>query len=269
MKKIFQIKEERSGDLIQPMLQIRAGENHFSAAITDHASGELERLVYYLDPEGISVGALREVIDQEIAAAISFYQVIICYDFPGHALVPSNGFRQEEASLFQPAATPASVVITESIPEWQLYNVYPVPVELHQYFNSRFPTAQYRNQFTAGLKKLELSSREGSLLIDIRHHDFSVMAAKAGKLLLAQTYEYSVPDDIIYYLLRICRQFELSQQEVVLNLSGLIDQDSALYKELFQYFIHLGFRDSSWKGLGRDFPAHFFTSLNDIEQCVS
>lgn len=269
MKKVFQIDDGSTAQLIQPVLNIRIGENHFSAAITDQASAGLSRLFYYLDPEGISVLALKEIMNQELGTTENYYQVKICYDFPGHALVPVSGFRQDEASLFQPIAVPATVVITEAIPEWQLYNVFPVPADLHQFLTERFPNARFRNQFTAGLKQLDAAREGGSLLIDIRHHDFSVMVARTGKLLLAQSYAYSVPDDIIYYLLKICSQFELAQTEVMASVSGLIDQDSALYKELYQYFIHIEFRDNPWKGMGRDYPLHFFTSLNDIQQCVS
>jgi Protein of unknown function (DUF3822) len=85
--------------------------------------------------------------------------------------------------------------------------------------------------------------------------------------LLAQTYSYTAPEDIVYYLLRIVQQFALSAEEVTVILSGLIDKESALYKELYQYFLQIELRSVSWNT--GDYPAHFFSSLNDLARCES
>jgi hypothetical protein len=92
--------------------------------------------------------------------------------------------------------------------------------------------------------------------------------AKDSKLILAQSFPYSTPEDVVYYLLKACQQFSLSQKEVSVHLSGLIDKQSSLFKELYQYFIHPEFREAGWNS-GSEFPAHFFTSLNDLAQCAS
>lgn len=252
--------------LIQPVLLMRAGERHFAAAITDQATGELHQLVYYYEEEGLQAEQVREILDQEGMAGLPYYKVKCGYDFPGQSLLSMTAYRQDEAGYWK---QPGVVLITEQVPEWQLYNRYPVPVELHQILSTKFPAVQYRNQFSAGLKQLDAVSRGGTIQLDIRHADFTVWAACAGRLLLSHSSEYQAPDDIIYYLLRICQQFGLSQEEVQLDISGLIDRDSALYKELYQYFLKIRFREPGWKNADNSYPAHFFTSLNDINQCVS
>jgi len=107
-----------------------------------------------------------------------------------------------------------------------------------------------------------------SLVVDFRTNDFTVLASKGSLLLLTQTFAYSTPEDVLYYLLNTCRQFNLSQQELQLQLSGLIDKRSSLYNELYQYFIHIDFREAGWN-LKNEYPAHFFTSLNDLATCAS
>lgn len=269
MKKVFQINLQENTEIIQPVLNIRAGDNHFSTAITDHASGQLKQVMYYLEEDGITVGSIRDILDHDITKDHSFYQVRIGYDYPGNSLVPAAGFRQENAGLMKTEGLPAAVTITEHIPEWQLYNVYTVPGDIHGLLTGRFPSAKYWHQVSVGLKAMNAAAATGSLLADIRHTDFTVIAARSGKLLLAQTYEYSSPEDIIYYLLRICSQFSLSQNEVQMEVSGLIDRESALFKDLYQYFVHLHFRDAGWKMSNSEYPSHFFTSLNDLAKCAS
>ncbi|HNA96743.1 MAG TPA: DUF3822 domain-containing protein, partial [Chitinophagaceae bacterium] len=65
------------------------------------------------------------------------------------------------------------------------------------------------------------------------------------------------------------QQFSLSQQTVSVRLSGLIDKQSALYKDLYQYFREITFREAGWHTVEPEYPAHFFTSLNDLAPCVS
>jgi hypothetical protein len=111
------------------------------------------------------------------------------------------------------------------------------------------------------------ATEEGNMYVDFRPDDFTVLLVKSSRLLLAQTYTYSTPEDVVYYLLKICAQLGLSQQELQLQVSGLIDSDSALYKELYQYFLNIEFRESGWQG--NEYPAHFFTTLNDLARCAS
>lgn len=269
MKKVFQIYPQESTEIIQPVLNIRVGEKHFSTAITDQASGQLKQVLYYLDEDGITAGSIRDILDQDITRDHPFYQVRIGYDYPGNSLVPAAGFRQEDAGMMKIENAAAAVTITENIPEWQLYNVYQAPAVIHGLLTERFPSAKYWHQVSVGLKAINAAPATGSLLTDIRHTDFTVIAARSGQLLLAQSYDYSSPEDILYYLLRICNQFSLSQNEVQMEVSGLIDRESALFKEMYQYFVRLHFREAGWKMSNAEFPAHFFTSLNDLATCAS
>ena len=116
-----------------------------------------------------------------------------------------------------------------------------------------------------------MSEAGGNLLINFRNEDFTVLGSNNNKLLLSQTFQYSTPADVIYYLLKICQQFNLSQQEVHLGISGLVDQESKLYRELYQYFLHVKFLEANWvipASANNETPAHFFTSLNDLSRCA-
>jgi hypothetical protein len=87
---------------------------------------------------------------------------------------------------------------------------------------------------------------------------------------LAQVYAYKTPLDVVYFLLKICYEFALDQSEVFLILSGLIDQDSAMYAELYNYFLNLHFAQAPLFSLPEnDYPHHYFTSLYNLAACVS
>jgi hypothetical protein len=116
------------------------------------------------------------------------------------------------------------------------------------------------------------AGQQDRLLVNIHTDEFSFIAIKENKLLIAQTHLYASPEDICYYLLKTCHQFSLSQEQVLVSVSGLIEKESQLYRELYQFFIHVAFREPGWTlpATGEhDYPAHFFTTLNDLARCAS
>jgi hypothetical protein len=124
------------------------------------------------------------------------------------------------------------------------------------------------HQYSVSIFNLNAAAEEGKLLIDFSNNEFSVVAGRRSKFLFAENFGYETPEDVLFYMLKICEQFSLSPKHVVVELSGLIEKESSLYKELYQYFINIGFRNAIWNAAG-EYPAHFFTSFNDIIRCAS
>ena len=153
--------------------------------------------------------------------------------------------------------------------EWQIHNVYSIRKEIYDQLQQFFPGHHYWHRYTVGLRNIEKTSFDGELTVDLRADVFSLVVSRGNKFLLAQTFEYTTPADVVYYLLLACRQFGFSQESVRLSLSGLIDEGSALYKELEQYFVDTRFRSAQWVLPSDSYPAHFFTLLNDLARCAS
>lgn len=268
LKKIFDISSSVKGEIVQPVLSIRIGEKYFCYAVSAYSSGECRDLSYWTNDE-ISADSVSEILQDDKALNHSFYQVKICYDYSGNTLVPGAGFRHEDANLFKLNVPGSTATITEKIGEWQLYNVYRVPKGIHDLLTRKFPSARCWHHATVGLQFVNTALPEGYIQLDIRHHDFYVLAVKAGRLLTAQSFEYNNPEDVIYYLLKICRHYSLSQSEVQVGLSGLVERESPLFKELYQYFGNLHLREAEWKPAQNIYPLHFFTTLNDLAKCAS
>lgn len=157
-------------------------------------------------------------------------------------------------------------VLTEVIPEWQLNNISAIPKETNDFLVQKFSSAKYFHAYTIGMKNIGVGV---NFRIDFRTDEFSLIVVKENKLLLAQTFMYSTPEDVLYYLLKTTQQFSFSQTEVKLLASGLIEKESALYNELNNYFLNTGFRNAEWEiSDGNEYPSHFFTSLNDLAKCA-
>jgi hypothetical protein len=154
-----------------------------------------------------------------------------------------------------------------------VYNAYNVPVSLHELLSRSFATGNFWHVYSVILKNKIDQQEGGKLIIDFKTDSFSIVVIKNNSILLAQIFAYSQPADILYWLLKICREFSLPQNEVKLLISGLIDRRSAMYKNLDQYFLNIEFASIA-NGVKlsnpfHEYPIHFFSSLYKLAACVS
>ncbi len=271
LKQLFHYRNTQERNSREELLSLRIGERHCSYAISDQGAGQLRELGYYT-MEGMEINPVATLFASQPHLNEPYFKVLAAYDFPQSAMVPHALFDKDHAekllnNLY--GVNGSSLVITEPVKDWGMYNVYAVPRVMHQWMKSRFHAGHYWHQYSIGLRQAKAGEPGGHLLVDLRSDDFLLMAAAGGKLLLSQTFVYSTPEDVLFYLLKTCQQFGLSQRDVKLELSGLIEKNSALYKELYQYFLHVSFRDAAWTMADSEYPAHYFTSLNDLARCVS
>ena len=269
MRQLFNISTNNSVEIIQSVLAIRIGEHHCCFAITNTAASQLYQLTYYSADE-MNADLLNEIFSAHTGLNNSFFQILICYDYANSIIVPSSHYDFNNAGLLLNTIhgnTANNRIVSESVAGWQIHNVYAVPEEMHEWINRKFPSGKTGHNYSLGIRNIKDADVPGYFSLDILTNQLYVVASKENKLLLAQGFSYSTPADVVYYLLKVCQQFNFSQQEVKLLLSGLIEKDSALYKELHQYFLHVAFREATWSN--DEYPAHFFTSLNDLARCAS
>lgn len=250
-----------------------AGENFFSFALLNHLSKELVEFGYY-SKENIRTNSWADFFEQNEVLSERYYQSAIAFKAAESILVPAAYHKPDDAQLQLQAVygdTVESVLITEHLPDWNMYNLYRVPEALHSAISRRFINGKFWNIHSVQLKNFP-RKMQNSILVDFTVDEFSVIVFKNNALHLAQSFFYSSPGDVLYYLLKICQQFELSQQEVTIFLAGLIEKNSAIYRELYKYFIHLEFENMP-DGIRvadtlSEYPDHYFSSICKLATCV-
>jgi hypothetical protein len=270
LKKLFHIINAEAGSTaVQPVLALSVSQRYFCFSISNAQGNQLSQLAFYSADE-INPETLAEILSLHPEASASFYKVAVCYHYPKHVLVPNEFYNHENIGDLWKSVHGVAVVkniISEYAAEWQLHTVYAVPADVQQFLSRRYPTAGFKHYSTLALKNLALDGQAAVLKIDFGVDEFELVAVKQNKLLLIERFEYSTPNDIIYQLLKICNEYSLSQYETHLSVSGLVDKDSALYKEMYSYFIKIDFNNATWNHA--DYPTHFFTVLNEIAKCAS
>ncbi len=275
MKSIYKIGKSEGLDPSKAVLLMEVGEMHCCFAILDYANYMMVESCYYVLEEKDNNEILNEIIRVHAVLKQSFRQVVIAYYTPENVLVPSKFYQYGETqkllqSMYEKGQ---NAVMSESVAEWQLYNVYNIPSSTHALIGRNFATGNFWHVYSIVLKNKIDQHNGGNLVIDFKTNSFSVIAIKDDSLLLAQIFSYAKAEGVLYWLLKTCKKLSLSQNEVKLTISGLVDKRSSVFKELYQYFLNIEFASSENDvQLSRDFeeyPVHFFSSFYKLVSCVS
>jgi hypothetical protein len=275
MKPVFKIGNSEELNASQANLLMEIGETHCCFAVVDHANKMIVHSVYYATDGTDKDDVLKKILQTHPELKRSFRQTVIGYYVRENVLIPSRFYHYEETKkLLQTLyEKEQNTTVTESISEWQLHNAYNVPVSLHEMLGRSFATGNFWHIYSVILKNGIEQHGGGDLVIDFKTDSFSVVVLKNNAILLAQIFAYAEPADILYWLLKTCKEFSLSQDEVKLTISGLIDKRSAIYKELHQYFLNIEFatigNDLRLSNEFHEYPLHFFSSLFKLAACAS
>jgi hypothetical protein len=242
------------------------GENFCCWAVWNRQLQTIVKLDYYGFQSNAS-GNIAAVIDMIKEETGKLNSITTCSYYPQAVLIP------EEVSTTNEMAPMVyrdkySVSCTDMIRQKRIVNNYLVPASTYSTIRKNFPHSPFYHAYTPLLKQVFPAT-------DHIHVHFipgclKVIACKAGRLQLAQIYPYSAAMDVVYILLKIFEQFGLDKQQAIVYLSGLIEKDSALYQELYAYFLNLSFSTPEGVSVPSDeHPAHYFTSIANLAACVS
>lgn len=227
--------------------------------------------------EKSSIETLKEIISEDDLLQHKVKEAVLVYNFPFSNLLPAKHFN---TSISKPLSqlvfgdTHKGLVFSEKIPGKEMYNVYRIPYDIHVLVQQKFGGGKYWHFYTLFLNSANEPDYKLPNLMNIVFYSdkFIVMVCKDQQLLLIQTYHYQTAEDVAFYLLSMCREFEMSQEEVLLVISGLIDEQSTLYMELLKYFNHVQWdklpESVNPNLLQQQFPVHYFLPLLKMALCV-
>ena len=277
MDQLFYINGENISETEQKVLSLCIGEKYIGFSITDFPGCDLTCVGYFKN-EDIDSGFLTKLFSEHDVLNRAFHQVLIEFDNSQHALIPKQ-YHNNNSRLILRIMTGGisnSEIVYDELSDLELCNVYAVPGNVYSWLKQKYSSVSITHFSTClfnSFIKSGIHDTSGCFLLDFKAEEFSVIAIRDKNILLTQYYSYSNPGDVVYYLLKICDQFSISQKKVELFVSGLIGQQSALSGELYQFFQHLTFRNvPEWDEIiskKSDYYSHYFASLNDLAKCAS
>jgi Protein of unknown function (DUF3822) len=222
---------------------------------------------------------LRGIMESDpILGQFQANEIFLVYNFPESNLVPEKFFSADMTRSVTDLIygnLNHDLVLDEKVPWFEFHNVYRVPARIHFLMQEKFKSARYWHFYSLQLKcyKMFTAKEEASYLKAFFYPDkMIVMACKSGQLQLIQHFAYQDSKDVLYNLLNCCHQLDMNRQDLVLELSGMIEKKSALYEDLELYFLNIRFdgMEDSIKMTDElmQYPNHFFASLLKMSICV-
>jgi hypothetical protein len=260
LQPIFHISTETQGDV----LLCEFGEEYCCVATLDSGRKKMADLKYYIyDKENSD---LFKIVNE---VTNTFNKVIFCSALPSSVIIPAK-FTGIDDKVFLSAFNNLfySHVFVDELNTWQMSNIYTIPNNVIHHITKKYPDVLFMHLYTATLNVYNGSVAEVQVCVDFTKTHFRVLVKKDQLLFLAQTFSYSSSFDVIYYLLKICKEFELSKTSCSIILSGFIEANSELFKEIHNYFTNLHFTNAPLFIEKTRYPQHFFTTINNLAACA-
>lgn len=267
-------------ELLNSILLIEIGEKLVGYVVYDKEQKQLLGLrQYHLDisAERSTAQALNEIIANDALLQQNWKEAVVVYNFPDSSLLPDKYFdigmnKSITDLLFGNAFK--GLILSEKIPAWDVYNIYRVQREIHGVLQQKFSGGRYWHYYSIFLAAINKQNEMPTYLLQCIFYPekFVVAFFKGRHLQLLQTYQYETPEDVSYFLLKICRQFNATQENMKLIVAGLIEQESALFTELMKYFQEIEFdlipEALQTGNLLQNFPDHYFSPILKMATCV-
>ena len=264
MKTLFTIGSEeeiKSKDI----LLLEMGKEYAVYAFMDEAIQQFHLVEYINFNELEAEERIISTIDK--LKTFNPERVIVSSAFPEALLVPQHYFTNAHSFVDDIYSPVHYHYLDDRIQEWQIVTAYGIPSGIYYSLINTFTSTEFHHVYTCAVKKNRLD--ENYISVHFNTHYFRVMIKKNNQIQLIQTYSYKTPLDVIYYLLKLSYEFSLSQSEVLLVVSGLVDEQSALYTEIRNYFLNVEFTEPTQYQIPKnDHPHYFFGSLYNLAECV-
>lgn len=172
--------------------------------------------------------------------------------------VPNELFKPEALDNYVDVLGKTPFTTAQACTQQDYTVAFPVKEDVLKLVQRHFPNAAASHKICQLSKDLQNSPATAVHTV-FYHHHFLLLAVKDNALQLATSITYQSSKDCLYYILYTMQQLNLPLSETPVLVSGFIDMNSPLYKELYQYIPLL---QPAEKGMLKDeYPAHYFTTF--------
>ncbi|CAN5775482.1 hypothetical protein BH11BAC4_BH11BAC4_20020 [soil metagenome] len=226
------------------------------------------------DSNSDTASEIINVLSSNVIFTGSNASVTICYDFKESLLVPAEYHNMETGKGMLELvynADHGTTIQTDAIAAIDIFNTYAVDKRITESFNNKFPGAVFYHSTSLQLQRINSSVEKMHCIVF--HNTLKVFLFSEDGLQFIQQFNYSKPVDAAYHLINCCEQHDIKSSGINLKLSGMIDEHSNLYIELYKYFLNISFElpdeHITMHERIKFYPSHFFSHLTALVSCVS
>ena len=229
-------------------------------------------IIYVFETNELPLEAIQKAFQLSSPASTNPSKVTISYNFTDSILVPkkyNHSVLHKEMLDLLFGEKELVDIKNEGVNEKGMYNVYRIPNAVEKVLHNELTITHQFHSSTAQIQK----EVEGDVVYCIVFYDaIKILVYKAGRLQFLQQFKYAHPEDALYHLMNSCNQHGLEAAATPLKISGMIMEDSTLYKLIHHYFldIELLALTSPLKMSDEieNVTPHFFSHLTELVSCA-
>ena len=150
--------------------------------------------------------------------------------------------------------------------------VYRVPSPVYSTVQRSYINAVVKHYYSLELQALNKTAYENIMLVNFFGNQFSVTVIKENQLQLMQCYNYNRPEDVLYYLLTIAKEYDCNREEIILLIGGMVEEKSPMFADIKKYFLNIQLtvkpETINCATNFNEFPLHYFNPVFTIASCV-
>jgi hypothetical protein len=262
------------GGLNNHQLIVELSKHHFSCLVVTAQLHIVAFELFKLDEEELDFDDLMmEIMRESRLLDKSYTETKVYANSPFAVLIPAGQFNKQIAedylSVSFGEAHRQVMRYDELSAEMGIVTAFRLDEEVPEQINRRLIMVEFHHVFSKMAEHLLQQDNKATDKIKVQFYYKHIIVGvmKNSQLHLVQFFNYQTPEDVLYYLLNICQQLGLRTAQVVLEISGMIDLQSALYNELNKYFANIAMEEVNMKNLPQDFhhyPPHYLSPFFNL-----
>ncbi|WP_435701198.1 DUF3822 family protein [Winogradskyella wichelsiae] len=280
-QKVIQIKNSlKINDIKELSIQINL--NGLSFCILNKTQNTIEFLKAIpfgqkLTPNEV-LNHLKAELSNNIVFSEDFNAVLVIHQNELSTLVPEQLYdpnHKTDYLKFNSKILRNDFITEDDIAVNKSVNVYVPYVNINNYIFETFGEFVYKHSSSIFIDSVlqNIEPRETpTVYINVNLNSVEVLVIDNNKLQLFNVFEYYSKEDFLYYILFVFEQKKLNTETTLVELSGFIKQDDAIYQALYTYVRHVSFTDKDYKylinaNINKQHLYQYYLILNSLE-CV-
>jgi hypothetical protein len=173
------------------------------------------------------------------------FELLVIYQNTFYSIVPAALFKEDEAEQFlklNSRVFTTDFVAFDTLENFELVNVYVPLANINNYFFDHYGEFSFFHFTTTFIEMVLQNEKTGNakkMYAHLHSQQLDVIVTSGKKLLLCNSFNYSTPEDLTYYILFVAEQLELNPEVFELELSGNISEEDSFFKLLYTYIRHV------------------------------
>lgn len=228
----------------EKILSIQASLNGFSFSIVCPIQ---KKLLYFKDitlkisNQNLLARHFESLFAEETILQNNFEQIFLVYHAQNFTLVPEHIYQNQLDKEITPLLFENNdqlAWISNQISQVEAELLFALPKSFKHAVTKRWPSAQLIHPLKQLIEQTGISAGESKLLLLFDADHFSLALFSQNQLKLINNFSFKHPNDVVYFILTVLRQFTISAKDIRTLYAGKTKAHTGLEDLLQKHFPH-------------------------------